>query len=171
MKRLVALTGLTALLAATGATASGDVSSSKLKHKLGRYSGQTSEPAPIFLVVKRKKVSAVGVTGRAKCTDVNTGEKRSFRLKQTVEAGFYGDDQLRIWAFNRKGRFDGTAIDHKQVRGKNSFELHVKGKVKGRRIRGKVGYKLELATKSCVFGPKRFKAKWVGRSLENGGRR
>jgi hypothetical protein len=169
MKLVVALTGLTALLAVTGATASGgDVSSSKLEHKLGRYSGQTSEPAPVFLVVERRKVDSVGVTGKANCTDVNTGEKRSLRLRQRVAAGYYGNDQLRVWALDGRGRFDGTAKDRSQVRGKNAFELRVSGKVKGRRISGTVGYKLESEAVSCVFGPRRFTAKWVGRSLEDG---
>jgi hypothetical protein len=162
MKRLVAVAGLTALLATTVATASeGGVSKKAARHKTGQYAGQTSEPAPMVLTVGKKRVTIVGVSGKANCTDVQTGETRSFRLHQTVEASYF--QQSRVWALDRKGRFDGTLEDREQVRGQNAFELRLKGRVKGRRVSGKVRYKSQLNSKSCDFPERRFTAKWTGK--------
>jgi hypothetical protein len=162
MKRLAAIAGLTALLATTGATASGGGSStSALRHKTGQYVGRTSEPAPILLLVARKSVSFVGVNGKADCTNVDTGVIRTIRLKQQVEASYFGQD--RVWTLNRKGRFDGTVKNREQVRGQNQLELRVSGKVKGRRVSGKVGYKLQLKHEACTFGRRGFTAKWTGK--------
>jgi hypothetical protein len=162
MTRLVALAGLTALLATTAATASGGGSSiSALRHKTGQYVGQTSEPAPVLLLVARKSVSFVAVNGKADCTDVETGVTRSLRLKQQVEASYF--HQGRAWALDRKGRFDGTVKNREQVRGQNQLELRVSGKVKGSRVSGSAGYKLQLKRESCNFGRRHFTAKWTGK--------
>jgi hypothetical protein len=162
MKRLLAVAGLAALLATTGAAASGGgVSKKAPQHKTGQYVGKTGEPAPVLLIVGKKRVKAVGVAGKADCTDVQTGETKSFRLHQQIEASYFR--QARVWTLDREGRFDGTLEDRKQVRGRNAFELHVKGRVKGSRVTGKVGYTSELASKSCDFPTRRFTAKWTGK--------
>jgi hypothetical protein len=113
--------------------------------------------------VAKKSVSFVGVEGKAKCTNVDTGVTRSLRLRQEVEASYFHQD--RVWALNRKGRFDGTAKNPEQVRGQSQLELRVSGIVKGRRVSGKVGYKLQLTRtpESCTFARRRFTAKWTGK--------
>jgi hypothetical protein len=151
---------LTALLATSGAAVA-QGSASKAGHKTGQYVGRTSEPAPVLLLVGKKRVTGVAVNGRADCTDLLTGDTRSFRLKQMVEASYFQQD--RAWALDGNGLFDGTVRDPKQVRGQHALELRVKGKVKGRRVKGTVSYTLVLATKTCVFPQRRFTAKWTGR--------
>ena len=164
MKRLVALLGLAALLTATAAVASGDGVAAKVpKHKVGPYSGKTSEPAPILLLVAKKRVSGVSVAGKASCTDAATGETRTLRLKQTVEAGYYKPSEEKVWKLNRKGRFSGKVTDPEKVRGKNAFVLRLKGKVKGKKASGKVSYTNQSMREECVFRPRRFKVKWTGR--------
>jgi hypothetical protein len=162
MKPLVVIAGLSALLITTGAMASeAGVSKKKPQHKTGQYVGKTSEPAPILLLLSKKHVTAVGVNGRAKCTDPQTGETSTPRLKQQVEAAYFG--QSGAWKINRKGRFAGTVKDPEQVRGENALSLRLKGRAKGRRVKGKVSYRLLTNKMSCNFGPRRFKAKWTGR--------
>jgi hypothetical protein len=111
--------------------------------------------------VAKKRVSFVAVNGKAKCTDVETGVTRSLRLKQQVEASYF--DQDRAWALSRKGRFDGTVKNPEKLRGQNQLELRVSGIVKGRRVSGKVGYKLQLKRESCTFARRGFTAKWTGK--------
>jgi hypothetical protein len=154
------LAALLALVATTGAGVA-EGAASKAGHKTGQYAGRTSERAPVLLIVGKKSVSAVGVSGSARCTDLLTGDIRSFRLQQTVEAAYFQQD--RAWALDGRGRFNGTVKDPKQVRGRNALALKVKGKVKGRRVKGTVSYTLELPTRSCSFPPQSFSAKWTGR--------
>ena len=83
-------------------------------------------------------------------------------IDSSAEADYYAG-QRRVWKLDRKGRFDGTVKDREQVRGKNSFELRVRGKVKGSKVKGKIAYKSELATRSCKFPQRRCSAKYTGK--------
>jgi hypothetical protein len=162
--RLAFLACVAGLVGLTGASALG---AGTVTHKAGQYTGKTKEKTPVVFLVGKKRVSGSGVTGKVSCTDVNTGEVKTFRLHQQVDADYF--HQGKAWKINRKGRFDGTVHDREKVRGKNRLDLRVAGKVKGKKMSGSFSYKLELTRYSCDSGKHHFTAKWK-RKVPGGGR-